>query len=120
MAAWLEITLDQLNSFLGTSAAPRVQSPQPRSRLPLRPRQAPSSIAHQLIACLLVEPSFAQQVGIPDPDTQTSPLPDALALHHLASYLRHQDSIPNLSHILEHFRAQDEEKLIEAVLKGNF
>ncbi|VAY89647.1 hypothetical protein CARN8_7240001 [mine drainage metagenome] len=38
----------------------------------------------------------------------------------MASYLRHQDSIPNLSHILEHFRAQDEEKLIEAVLKREF
>jgi DNA primase len=120
MAAWLEITPDQLNSFLGTTAAPAVQSPQPRSRPPLRPRQAPSSIAHQLMACLLVEPAFAQQVGIPDQDTQTPLLPEARALHHLASYLRHQDPVPNLSHILEHFRAQDEEKLIEAVLKREF
>ncbi|WP_297484249.1 DNA primase [Ferrovum sp.] len=120
MAAWLEITPDQLNSFLGTTAAPAVQSPQARSRPPLRPRQAPSSIAHQLMACLLVEPAFAQQVGIPDQDTQTPLLPEARALHHLASYLRHQDPVPNLSHILEHFRAQDEEKLIEAVLKREF
>lgn len=117
MAEWLEINERQLDQFLGT-VAHIVPSPT-RSRPPLAARHPPSSLARQLIACLMVDPHLAHQIGIPLEDTLTNDLETRLAFH-LADHLRHLDIVPSLAMLIEHFREQPEEALLTAILQKEF
>lgn len=117
MAEWLEINERQLDQFLGT-VAHTVPTPS-RTQPALAARHPPSSLARQLIACLMVDPHLVHQIGIPLEDTLINDLETRLAFH-LADHLRHLDIAPSLAMLIEHFREQPEEALLAAILQKEF
>lgn len=89
-----------------------------RPALPRRwGREAPSSLAARLLACLLCQPELVHQVGLPRDDLT---LPDERAFLAVAQYLRHQEGTVTLALLLEQFRGQDEESVLQEALRREF
>lgn len=116
MASWLEIDSAQLDAFLDLSPSP---SPAPRAVRPSRTRHPPPTLARQLLACLMVCPELVHEVGLPQEDPGAH-LPDEKAVPQVASFLRHEDPPPSLALLLEHFRSQPEEAVVNSVLQKEF
>ncbi len=80
-------------------------------------REAPSSLAARLLACLLCQPDLVHRVGVPREDLT---LPDERAFLAVAEFLRHHEGAVTLALLLEQFRDQAEEPVIQEALRREF
>ncbi len=118
MAQWLDVDNEQLEQFLGNLPTEHRPSPKPPNA-PLRSRQPPPSLARQLLACLLAQPELAHEAGVPQEDRFATG-DDERAVQRIAEHLRHEDVVPPLAALIEHFRHHPDEALLTSVLQREF
>ncbi len=119
MAEWLDLSLPQLDQFLGSTKTPERSPTRTPIASPLTSRLPPTTLARQLIACLMADPALVHQIGMPleDPLATT---PEERQLFPFADHLRHQDITPSLPLLIEHFRGKPEENTLDSILAKEF